>query len=395
MPMCTSSARKKDAGVSFHEIPADLELRQRWLKVISRKNWEPKTTSNYSVICSKHFLTSDFRENTKIRQLNKGAVPSVFPCYPSYMKPTLAKIRSDVSSRKRAVQLDCGQEKASKKRGVETAACFDDTRPIGDNEDPGCPGAASVAVARPALAPSPANRPTCSNASLTLSDTVCAVATAVHTEALTDRTAAFAKRTFSTQTDRATSSSSFVDRRKQRARERALRLQIVRLQQTVERYKEELRKLKEDCSVSAFVDVVADAHQNKAKAVFIVDQVTNYGKKRPTWSETTVRYCVILRNLSTKAYEYVRSEHLRLPCRNTLQKYIGSVTGEIGFSPLVHYRLKIELQGLPTSQSKVCSLVVDEMHIKQKLEYNKQRDAFIADVSMSVYLKHLIPSDSD
>ncbi|KAH7977476.1 hypothetical protein HPB49_001857 [Dermacentor silvarum] len=108
VPMCTSSARKKDAGVSFHEIPADLELCQRWLKVISRKNWEPNTTSNYSVVCSKHFVASDFRENTKIRQLNKGAVPSMFTCYPSYMKPALAKVRSDASSRKRAVQLDCG-----------------------------------------------------------------------------------------------------------------------------------------------------------------------------------------------------------------------------------------------------------------------------------------------
>ncbi|KAH7977477.1 hypothetical protein HPB49_001858 [Dermacentor silvarum] len=228
-----------------------------------------------------------------------------------------------------------------------------------------------------------------------LSGTVCAVATAVHTEALPHRTAAFVKRTFSTQTERTLSSSTFVDRRKQRAKEKALRLQIVRLQQTVDSYKEQLRKLKEDCNVSAFVDVVADAHQNKANAVFIVDQVINYGRKRPTWSETTVRYCVILRNLSTKAYEYVRTEHLCLPCRNTLQKYIGSATGEIGFSPLVRCRLKTELQGLTASQSKVCSLVVDEMHIKQKLEYNKQRDAFVGDVNMSIDLEHLIPSDSD
>lgn len=148
--------------------------------------------------------------------------------------------------------------------------------------------------------------------------------------------------------------------------------------------------------MSAFVDLVADAHQNKANAVFIVDQVINYGRKRPTWSETTVGYCVISRNLSTKTYEYVQTEHLlRLPCRNTLQKYIGSATGEIGFSPLVRCRLRTELQGLTASRSKVRSLVVDEMHFKQKLEYNKQRHAFVGDVNMSIDLEHLIPSDSD
>lgn len=226
MPMCTSSARKKDAGVSFHEIPADLELRQRWQKVISRKNWEPNTTSNYSVVCSKHFVGSDFRENTKIRQLNKRALPSVFTCYPLYMKPALAKVRSDASSRKRAVQLDCGQEKDRKKRKAVTATTFD------ENEDPGCPGVALLAVARAAFTLT--KRPACSNAALTLSGTVCAVATSVHTKVLPHRTAAFAKRTFSTQTERTLSASSFVDRRKQRAKEKALQIQIVRLQQTVD-----------------------------------------------------------------------------------------------------------------------------------------------------------------
>ncbi|KAH9384134.1 hypothetical protein HPB48_026127 [Haemaphysalis longicornis] len=107
------------------------------------------------------------------------------------------------------------------------------------------------------------------------------------------------------------------------------------------------------------------------------------------------RPCIVIRNLSAKAYEYLRTENLlRLPCNKTLQKYIGTVSGEVGFSHLVRCRLEVELQGLDTAQSKVCSLIVDEMRIRQKLQY-KQRDAFIGDVDMGPELQHLVPGSND
>lgn len=131
-------------------------------------------------------------------------------------------------------------------------------------------------------------------------------------------------------------------------------------------------------------------------ATLILDQVVNYNKKRPSLSETTVRHCIVLRNLSTKAYEHIRGEELfKLPCRTTLQRYIGTAAGEVGFSSLLQSRLKTELENLTTPQSKVCSLVVDEMRIRQKLEYHKQRDAFIGDVDMGIDLNHLIPGDGN
>lgn len=40
----------------------------------------------------------------------------------------------------------------------------------------------------------------------------------------------------------------------------------------------------------------------------------------------------------------------------------------------------------------MCRLTVDEMRIQQKLEYHKQRDAFVGDVDMSTDLEHLIPT---
>ncbi|KAL1418780.1 hypothetical protein MTO96_025665 [Rhipicephalus appendiculatus] len=78
VPKCRSSQQRKQDGVSFHEIPADSTSRERWLTAISREEWVPNTTSNYSVVCSLHFLPSDFKDGCKRRLLKPGAVPSVF-----------------------------------------------------------------------------------------------------------------------------------------------------------------------------------------------------------------------------------------------------------------------------------------------------------------------------
>lgn len=99
------------------------------------------------------------------------------------------------------------------------------------------------------------------------------------------------------------------------------------------------------------MNVVAAAEQNNLKASFILDQVSNYNKK-DQHGQNKLRYCVIFRNLSTKAYEYIRSEQLLdISCRNTLQKFIGTPVGEIGFSPLVCCRLKTELESWTSAQS--------------------------------------------
>lgn len=36
-----SGARQKDPVASFYKVPADIELCQKWLKVIVCKGWEP------------------------------------------------------------------------------------------------------------------------------------------------------------------------------------------------------------------------------------------------------------------------------------------------------------------------------------------------------------------
>ncbi|KAH7970361.1 hypothetical protein HPB49_004802 [Dermacentor silvarum] len=108
-------------------------------------------------------------------------------------------------------------------------------------------------------------------------------------------------------------------KRKWRRKERDLNARIERLKNTVDKYKQELQKLKEECYVTAFLQVVEKVKEKDLAASILVEQVENFAKKKPTWSEVTVRHAVVLRNLSTRAYEHVRNTGiLRLPCRSNL-----------------------------------------------------------------------------
>lgn len=99
-------------------------------------------------------------------------------------------------------------------------------------------------------------------------------------------------------------------------------------------------------------------------------------------SEDTLRHSIVLRHLSTRMYEHLRSGLLKLPSRKTLQNYLGTTSGETGFNSLIEERLKTELEHLPASQSRVCSLIANEMRIKQRLQYNKQQDSFVRHTNM-------------
>ncbi|KAH7986002.1 hypothetical protein HPB49_026166 [Dermacentor silvarum] len=118
--------------------------------------------------------------------------------------------------------------------------------------------------------------------------------------------------TTTVQVDRAVQVSSLfsvsaMDKRKWRRKERDSNARIERLKSTVDKYKQELQKLKEECYVSAFLQVVEKAKEKGLAASILVEQVQNFAKKKPTWSEVTVRHAVVLRNLSTRAYGHVRS----------------------------------------------------------------------------------------
>lgn len=74
----------------------------------------------------------------------------------------------------------------------------------------------------------------------------------------------------------------------------------------------------------------------------------------------------------------------KLPGRKTLSGYIGIQNSETGFTELVQVHLKAELENLKVPQSRMCSLIIDEMRINEKLQHNKQQDCFVGQADMSL-----------
>lgn len=109
VPRCHSDGKRGNRIISFHEIPADEALREQWLKAIKRDDWVPNATSNYSRVCSRHLKETDFAEG-KLCRLKKGIVPSLFPEYPSYMRPQPLKERATESIRRTSLVPAQGKE---------------------------------------------------------------------------------------------------------------------------------------------------------------------------------------------------------------------------------------------------------------------------------------------
>ncbi|KAH7958428.1 hypothetical protein HPB49_001614 [Dermacentor silvarum] len=292
---------------------------------------------------SRHFGSSDFKEGCKICKLKKDAVPSIFEGYPAYLQPPKNRERSDASARKREAAAPVNTP-PPKRRALES-----------QQESPSLPlnDLPSVDVASQEL-----SLMDCSATKLPLPLKNCASERCITTTVQVDR-AVQVSSLFSV---------SAMDRRKWRRKERDLNAPIERLKNTVDKYKQELQKLKEECYVSAFLQVVEKAKEKDLAASILVEQVQNFAKKKPTWSEVTVRQAVVLRNLSTRAYEHLRS----------------SSRGEVGMTELVRQRLPAELASHPSLHARARSLIVDEMRVKQRLLYHKQRDAFIGEVYYGV-----------
>ena len=320
VPKCNSKFLK-GCDISFHEIPANDELRNKWLKVISRKNWIPNFTSNYSRICSKHFLDSDFRQTTKLKRLLKTAVPSVFPDYPNYLQPPSKKLRSTAVLKKR----NCS--KSEQLPEIEMQA--------------------------------------------------------------TEQNCDFSIIEKNTQ-DEETQVDFISKKRNKKLNSSKVQTKryLKKLQQLQVKYDQtrtELNEYLDNPLITAFIKVLIAKCDNEPSASFVVDLVQNFGKKHPTYSESTIRQSLLWRASSTKGYEYARRNiSLKLPSRTTLLRYMGNVSAinDVGMNPLIAGRIKAEVSSLYTKQEKMCSIIIDEMAIQQRLTYDKKGDKFVGAVDM-------------
>jgi hypothetical protein len=144
-----------------------------------------------------------------------------------------------------------------------------------------------------------------------------------------------------------------------------LKIQHNRLKQELEIEKEQKHKILE---WNCLEQIKKDADLSNPRAILLLDQIKNYNKKKPKWSETTIRQCIAWRFCSPKGYEFPRNSLLKLPGSTTLGKYFGT-----GNDNLIKDRLLSEIKNLKFPEM-ICSLIVDDMSIKESICYSKAED---------------------
>lgn len=313
VPFCTNE-RGKTKGISFHEFPVDEDLKNNWLKAISRDNFVPNSYSNSSLVCSEHFTINDYTPNLKRKLLKRDSVPSKFPNYPTHKIPPVLKPR-------RCIVRHNLQENTKKRKRSNSP--LEEQGFIADSTE---------------------------------------------------------YKSTDVQTD-----EDFDYKLKSLEKEnRALKTKIWRLNHKLARVDQNLRKLSdrteylENNEYHRSLESILSEENHSKKAILLLDVIINYNKKTPRWSEETVKQCVIWQYCSPKGYKYAREYILRLPSTRTLSRFVGDVSLETGVTPLIKSRLTAEASSLKKAEL-ICSLVVDEMSIKQQLQYDNKLDSFFGE----------------
>ena len=73
--------------MSIHEFPSETDLINKWMKVVSSKNFEDNNKSTSSTIFSKHFLELAFLKSYKIKRLSPDDVTVMFENFHAYKVP--------------------------------------------------------------------------------------------------------------------------------------------------------------------------------------------------------------------------------------------------------------------------------------------------------------------
>lgn len=115
------------------------------------------------------------------------------------------------------------------------------------------------------------------------------------------------------------------------------------------------------------------------------------GKGR-RWHPLMIKWCIYLRHQSNKAYETLRdSGCIQLPSQRTLRDYSNCIKARAGFSADVDRQL-MQAANLASCADwqKLTFLLLDEMHIREDLVYDKHSGHLIGFVNMGDVNSHLL-----
>ena len=185
---------------------------------------------------------------------------------------------------------------------------------------------------------------------------------------------------------------------------RALELKIKRLQTNLEAKSEsesvaiddETSLDLEKVMIEEEMDIICKFREDSFQAIFWKCQKEalardKQAKKGMRWHPLFIKWFLYLRHLSGKAYDTLReSGCISLLSQRTLRDYSHAVKASAGFSDEVDRQLLdgAKLLSSPTYHSIVC-ILIDEMHIKEDLVYEKHSGRLVGFVDIGDINNHL------
>ena len=112
------------------------------------------------------------------------------------------------------------------------------------------------------------------------------------------------------------------------------------------------------------------------------------------WHPLFIKWCLYLRHLSGKSYELLRSSGcIKLPSQSTLRDYTHYIRTTIGFSTEVDKDL-LGVSFLSNELNKYVVIVMDEVHIKNDLVYDKHQGCLIGFTNLGDTNNNLLKFES-
>ena len=104
--------------------------------------------------------------------------------------------------------------------------------------------------------------------------------------------------------------------------------------------------------------------------------------KSMRWHPVFIKWCLYLRHLSEKSYELLRKTGcIKLPSQRTLRDYTHYISTTIGFSTEIDQNL-LDVAFLSNDINRCVFLIMDEVHIKNELVYDKHHGSLIGFVNL-------------
>lgn len=175
------------------------------------------------------------------------------------------------------------------------------------------------------------------------------------------------------------------------------KMQIRRLQKKTSRYQKKIANLKDILKNLNEKNFISADHVTQLENIGVTDLIQRYERNVSSGQSTNQKYPPALRIFATtlhfyspKAYAYVRKKfQTALPHIRTIKKWYQSIDAQPGFT---QESLKaIKLKTACTKHKLLCNLVLDEMAIRQHVEWDGKQMHGYVDISNSAEQGDCLP----